>query len=252
MVGFLFSRRSLVLLATGSGLLGVLVFAAGLLLGLGLRLPSRTRSADAAGPDAAVSARDEGPPGGVAPAASSREPRLRSAPPALPGRSSPWRPALTAPPGPSPQPGLGAPAVPDASWTAAESQVAAAAVPRREPAPGEVRPESLAGAGPEDLAGAPAAAAAVGSEETAPARGADASGRFSVQVAAFAVEANAQRLLASLAAKGYVPYVVEVRSSRASRLQAIRFGHYESRVAASVAALEFRRKEGLEAKVEVR
>ncbi|HYL05395.1 MAG TPA: SPOR domain-containing protein, partial [Thermoanaerobaculia bacterium] len=87
---------------------------------------------------------------------------------------------------------------------------------------------------------------------TALAQEPDAAGRFSVQVAAFAVGTNAQRMLEQLAAKGYLPFIVELKGSRSARLQAIRFGHYASHLAAAQAASEFRRREGLAAQVEPR
>jgi hypothetical protein len=85
-----------------------------------------------------------------------------------------------------------------------------------------------------------------GEAPAAAGRGAEPAGEYSIQVAAFSVPANAQRLVASLAGKGYSPYLVEL----SSRLRAVRFGHFADRLAAARAATEFRRKEGLAALVE--
>jgi cell division septation protein DedD len=119
-------------------------------------------------------------------------------------------------------------------------QAASAGEPAREPLAAPPAPE--AGATPAKAT--PAAAPA--------AREAGAEGRYSVQVAAFAVEENARRMVADLEARGYVPYLVALKSGRASRLQAVRFGHFAARRDALQAAADFQRKEGLEATVQNR
>jgi cell division septation protein DedD len=113
----------------------------------------------------------------------------------------------------------------------------------------QARPAAEPGSGPQAAsAGEPAR------EPLAPPPSpeAGAEGRYSVQVAAFAVEENARRMVADLEAKGYVPYLVALKSSRASRLQAVRFGHFAARRDALQAAADFQRKEGLEATVQNR
>jgi cell division protein FtsN len=216
MYNFLFDKRSLVLLLTGLGIAGGVLFFAGVLVGVQWGLPFE--AAPAAVP--------------VRPAVPKRA--------ALQAAERPCKPvpeAVPAAPQPAPVPDL---------FPRAEPKRAAAA-PAPEPVPVQPAPR------PPALVPAPAPAVTVAVVTPAPEpeqpkaspEPAAGPGRYSLQVGAFRDAKNSDKVIQDLQAKGYEPYVIEQRGR--SVLRTVRIGRYAGRAEAQRAAAELRRREGLEA-----
>jgi DedD protein len=218
MYNFLFDKRSLVLLLTGLGIAGGVLFFAGVLVGVQWGLPFE--AAPAAAPvrpavkRAALQAAERPckPVPEAVPAAPQPAPvvsdffpqeKPKRALSELPPKPAPVQPVQAAPPPPAPVP---APAPPVAT---------VAVTPEPEPEP-KASPEPAAGPG-----------------------------RYSLQVGAFRDAKNSEKVIQDLQAKGYEPYVIEQKGR--SVLRTVRIGRYADRAEAQRAAAELRRREGLEA-----
>ncbi|HEY3568207.1 MAG TPA: SPOR domain-containing protein [Thermoanaerobaculia bacterium] len=217
MYNFLFDKKSLVLLLSGAGVAGGVLFFAGVLVGVQWGLPFET-----------------------APVAAPVRPAPKRA--ALQTADRPCKPVPEAAPAAPPQPVT----VPDLF---PQPEKRAAAAPAPEPAPVQPAPE------PPAAFPAPATVAAVAvtrAPEPAPAEPkaspepqAEGPGRYALQIGAFRDPKNSEKVIQELQAKGYEPYVVEQKGR--SLLRIVRIGRYADRAEALRAASELRRREGLEA-----
>jgi cell division protein FtsN len=213
MYNFLFDKRSLVLLLTGLGIAGGVLFFAGILVGVQWGLPFDT-----------------------APVSAPVRPATKRA--ALQSAERPCKPVPEAAPAAPQQP------VPLPDLFPREEQKRVSAPPAPEPLP--TQPASP----PAALAPAPTVAAvavthAPDPEPKASPEPASGPGRYSLQVGAFREAKNSEKVIQDLQAKGYEPYVVEQRGR--SLLLTVRIGRYADRAEALRAASELRRREGLEA-----
>jgi cell division septation protein DedD len=255
---FLFDRRSLALLLAGSVAAAALLFVGGLLLGLSVNLDEKTVAAvgglgarqpvtvPAAAGEAPADGEAAGAGGGTAGTDDAGDTGDGGAPPAGGDDAS----APAAPPAdwvpfedddtwpnPDSKPGDATTADSETGAGAAPAVRAAARTERARPAAVEAAARSpwAAAKPPNAPAAAPHAQPPVAPEIAA----------FTVQVAAFAVEGNARRLVDRLERRGYEPYVVELAGRR--RLLAVRFGRWADADAARQAADGFRTAEGAEA-----
>lgn len=209
MYTFLFDKKSLVLLLTGTAVTGGLLFFGGVLVGVqwGLPLGSYTAPAPV-----------------VRTASLPAERPCKPEPEAAPLPIAPVAPATPEPAAPE--------------FEEPEPQTFAAASLPRETAPvisamEEPRPE-------------PAAAPPVLPEpEPAILMASDSQGRYSLQIGAFRQVENSVKVIQDLQSKGYEPYVIEERGR--SVLKTVRIGRFVKRGEALKAASDFRRREGMEA-----
>ncbi len=214
MYNFLFDKRSLVLLLTGLGVAGGVLFFAGVLVGVQWGLPFDDAPT-------AVSVRPAPKRAAFQPADRPCKPVPEAAPAAPPPaplpdlfpRSESKRVAAAPAPKPKPAPVQPAPPPPAPVPAPAVAAVAVSRTPDPEP---QVSPEPVGG-----------------------------SGRYSLQVGAFRDAKNSEKVIQDLQAKGYEPYVVEQRGR--SLLRTVRIGRYADKAEALRAASELRRREGLEA-----
>lgn len=214
MYTFLFDKKSLALLLTGTTVAGGLLFFGGILVGVqwGLPLGSYTAPAPV-----------------VRPAALPAERPCKPAPEAAPSPAIPVAPVAPEPAAPE--------------FEEPKPQVFAAAAPPQETAPvleEEPRPEPEAALVPAPPTVQPepelAAAAMVTSEPQ---------GRYSLQIGAFRQAKNSEKVIQALQSKGYEPYVIEEKGR--SVLKTVRIGRFMDRGEALKAASDFRRREGMEA-----
>jgi cell division protein FtsN len=219
MYNFLFDKKSLVLLLSGAGIAGGVLFFAGVLVGVQWGLPFET-----------------------APVAAPARPASRRA--SLQAAERPCKPVPEAVPAAPQQPVP----VPDL-FPSSEQKHASVLAPAPEPVP--VRPAPPPPAPVPAPAPAPVVAAAVAvprppdpepKASPAPAVG---PGRYSLQVGAFRDARNSEKVIQDLQARGYEPYVIEQKGR--SVLRTVRIGRYAGRAEALRAASELRRREGLEA-----
>ena len=213
MYNFLFDKKSLVLLLTGLGVAGGVLFFAGVLVGVQWGLPL-----------------------GTEPVAAPSRPAPKRA--ALPAADRPCRPEpLAAPAAPTPQPATAAP------------ELLASVAPVPEPKPEPVRPvPAPVTPPPAPVVSPPVMAQAVTRAPERPkpvSEPADGPGRYSLQIGAFRDVKNSEKVIQDLQTRGYEPYVVEQRGR--SLLRTVRVGRYADRAEALRAASEFRRREGMEA-----
>jgi len=213
MYNFLFDKKSLVLLLTGLGVAGGVLFFAGVLVGVQWGLPL-----------------------GTAPVAAPPHPATKRA--AVQAADRPCRP--------EPQAVPVAPVAVTAAPPHPEPLVSAAPAP--EPKPEPVRPAPAPVTPPAPAAPAPVVAQAPArppEPEAAPEPAADGPGRYSLQIGAFRDAKNSEKVIQDLQTRGYEPYVVEQRGR--SLLRTVRVGRYAGRAEALRAASEFRRRERMEA-----
>lgn len=212
MYNFLFDKKSLVLLLTGAGVAGGVLFFSGVLVGVQWGLPFET-----------------------APVAAPVRPAPRRA--AFQLAERPCKPVPETAPAAPPQPV----AVPDLF----PPEQKRAAVPAPEPVPPQPAPQP-----PAPVPGPTVAAVAVTrtvepEPQVSPApEPAEGPGRYSLQIGAFRDPRNSEKVIQELQAKGYEPYVVEQKGR--SLLRIVRVGRYADRAEALRAASALRR-EGVEA-----
>lgn len=212
MYNFLFDKRSLVLLLTGMGIAGSVLFFAGVLVGVQWGLPFDT-----------------------APAAAPIRPVPKRA--AFQPADRPCKPVPEAAPAvPKPVP------VPD---LLPRPEPKRAAAPAPEPVPAQPAPPAPAPVPPPAPVMAVAVIRAPDPEPKASPEPAGGPGRYSLQIGAFRDPKNSEKVIQDLQAKGYEPYVIEQRGR--SLLRTVRIGRYADRAEALRAASELRRREGLEA-----
>ncbi len=214
MYTFLFDKKSLALLLTGTTVAGGLLFFGGVLVGVqwGLPLGSYTAPAPV-----------------VRQASLPAERPCKPEPKAAPAPVVPVAPVIPAVPEPAPP-----------EFEEPEPQTfAAAAMPRKvapvTPAMEEPRPEPEA-APPPPVLPEPEPAIQVASQPE---------GRYSLQIGAFRQARNSEKVIQDLQSKGYEPYVIEERGR--SVLKTVRIGRFMDRGEAQKAASDFRRREGMEA-----
>jgi cell division protein FtsN len=279
---FSFERKSVAAILACATLLFVLLFFAGVMVGVGWHAKEDLRADAASTPDAArAPARTAF---GVAPAPASRNAATQTPPPAT-ASALPQEPVLYEDParreyaaegyGPRPYDAQGyggAQGYGDARDYAAQT----AARPRTEPdgyAAEPYAPQRYAARGAGALSSTPEAPpaqppAATGRNEAArlSARGIDpdprlveeagaspeassagarASSSYTVQVGAYLEEGEAQRVARELENKGYTPKVISGLDAEARTWYAVRIGSYGSAREAGTAASNFSKQEGL-------
>lgn len=216
MYNFLFDKKSLVLLLSGAGVAGGVLFFAGVLVGVQWSLPFET-----------------------APVAAPVRPAPKRA--AFQPAERPCKPvpetAPAAPPQPVPLPDL---------FPKTEKRAVAAPVPEPEPVQPAPRPPAPIPAPAVAAVAVTRAPEPVSTEpKVSPEPPAEGAGRYSLQIGAFRDPKNSEKVIQELQAKGYEPYVVEQKGR--SLLRIVRIGRYADRAEALRAASELRRREGLEA-----
>jgi cell division septation protein DedD len=212
MYNFLFDKKSLVLLLSGAAVAGGVLFFSGVLVGVQWGLPFE--AAPVAAPRPAVPKR-----AAFLPAERPCRPEAQAAP-AAPEPAPITLPMTTQVAAPAPEPKAVRPApVPAPSPAPTPVPLTVAQAVSRTPQP-PAEPEPTPAAGP---------------------------GRYSLQIGAFRDPGNSEKVIQSLQSRGYEPYIIEQRGR--SVLRTVRVGRYAGRAEALRAALEFRRREGMEAVV---
>lgn len=224
---FVFTRGRLAILLVGTLLLGVLLFAGGLLSGMRWQL-ARGEPAAETGPGA------ETAPGGEAGGASETPAAAR---PGDPGAAT-MRPPVARPRAPAvkaPQPRPPAVARPSAGAAAGAT---AGAVARQAAADA-----SAAGAPAE-----PAAAPVEPPAATAEPEPADLTPPtiYELQLAVYLQREDAEAFVATMAERGYEAYPVATRGSRHSVIHTVRLGPFPSMEVAATAAARFRADQGFQ------
>ncbi len=254
MYTFLFDRRSLALLVSGAVAAGVLLFAAGMLVGLRINLPAApvrtaefkslsafeggligTATADpatvpAAPPLSAPAASEPAPaPADPAPVAEDPDPAPTATPLAVVPKQAAPTPAppievpTAPPPAPVPLPPEAVAPAPVVAEPARETVVASA---EPVPAPTETAVE----------AAAPPEAVASRAEPASPPE--PRHGPY-VQVGAFGVSENAEKQLALLVSEGFNGYITEQRTRSGGTLKVVCFGRYPTLKAAFIDAQKY-------------
>jgi cell division septation protein DedD len=237
MYNFLFDKKTLILLLAGLGFSGVLLFFAGVLVGVQVGLPPASGVVVVQPPAAE-------PAPAFAPAECPCEPGVQTA--AFPVEPSPEPEPMEAPPAaPAPVPVKEPEPAVVASAPVPEPEPAVpvlASFPPAEPEQPEAEPE----AEPAEVLPA-AQVETAGLEDVQPAVMRPAG--YAVQVGAFRSQENLEKALEELRSRGYEPSVVELPGSRSQVLYTVLIGRYTGRSEALQAAADFRRREGMAAVV---
>jgi cell division protein FtsN len=214
-----FTRKRLVTLVAGLGLLIVLTYAAGVVTGIVLVIPSRQELALLKAGKPALAA------GLVSPHLPAAAPAAAPAAPPLPVIAAPQSPVITA----AAPPALTAPAPPAITAAVAPAPAPASTAP----APALPNPQQTA-------APQPPAAAPLADDDT---------DTFSLQIGSFRDAKNARQLQTDLKERGYTASVLTALDSDAREWHVVRIDGYKTLASAARAAVDFSRKERLQALV---
>jgi cell division septation protein DedD len=213
----LLDRAKIAAIIGGFTAMGLLLFLAGLLLGLGLRLPDALRSAHAPHVQVAGDAPASAGSSSILPAAG----EYAAPSPASPHPDGEFETATS-------------PSRPTPTLTDVGLTTALPPAPTQPAAPSE-RAEMVASSDtPATPHREPQARPPVGAT-------------FAVQVGAFLLEREAQTLIEELSRKGYTPFIVQawgMRNGKRRLWHTVRIGEYPDRDQARYAAADFTKQEG--------
>lgn len=218
MYTYLLDRRSLFLLVGGASFAGVLLFVAGLLVGLRLNTPQMAEAREFQG----LAAFDAG-----ILATASAEPAAPSSVPAE-GVSTPEASTDSPEPAAKPSSAKGEAAAGGAATVTADTTSAAPATVPEPASPPVVAAKR-----------APSAEPTATTEPVLRTPPAPTAGRFTVQVGAYGVAENAERQLAQVEAEGFVAEMVAIRTAGGRVLTSVQLSGYATREAASAAAARY-------------